>query len=62
MRTHLILSSIEDETSVVGYTPCAAAAGSVEPMRRADHKAKKHGRPAPVRYVCPASVKRECGK
>jgi hypothetical protein len=40
------------------HTPAATAAGSVEPMRRADHKAKKHGRP--VRYVRP--VKRECGE
>lgn len=27
------------------YTPAACAAGNDEPMRRADHKAKKHGKP-----------------
>lgn len=53
MRPNLI--QIEDD-----HIPAATAAGSVEPMRRADHKAKKHGRPQPVRYVRP--VKRECGE
>jgi hypothetical protein len=30
------------------YAPVAVACGSVEPMRRADHKAKKHPRPRNV--------------
>lgn len=35
------------EDSIVGdYIPSATAAGSVEPMRKADHKAKSHSRPA----------------
>lgn len=32
---------IDDE-----HVPAATAAGSAEPMRRADHKSKKHPRPA----------------
>jgi hypothetical protein len=34
------------------YSPIAAACCSAEPMRRADHKAKKHPRPAPRNVDC----------
>lgn len=34
------------------YIPVAAAAASAEPMRRADHKAKKHGRPTRQKHNC----------
>jgi hypothetical protein len=34
------LASTEED-----YRPTACCAGSVEPMRRADHKAKKHSKP-----------------
>lgn len=43
MRPNLVISEIEDD-----HIPAATAAGSVEPMRRADHKAKRHPRPAGV--------------
>jgi hypothetical protein len=36
------LAEIED------YRPTAVCAGSVEPMRRADHKAKRHPKPRNV--------------
>ncbi|MBC7149052.1 MAG: hypothetical protein H5U22_06700 [Rhizobium sp.] len=35
---------IDDE-----HVPAATAASSAEPMRRADHKSKKHSRPRPAR-------------
>lgn len=38
MRPNLVI--IDD------HIPAATAAGSVEPMRKADHKAKKHSRPS----------------
>jgi hypothetical protein len=34
------------------YAPVAIAAGSAEPIRRADHKSKKHPRPAPRNVDC----------
>lgn len=41
-------------TEIDDHTPAATAAGSVEPMRRADHKAKRHPRPT----TRPAGVER----
>lgn len=58
---YLRANSIIDED----YRPAACAAASVEPMRRADHKAKRHPRPVRlVRYARPARrvVERECGE
>lgn len=46
-----LLKDVETQTEV--YVP-ANPAGSVEPMRKPDHKAKKHGRPSIVRRVWPA--------
>lgn len=34
------------------YSPAGCAAGSAEPIRKADHRAKKHPRPAPRNVVC----------
>lgn len=48
-----LLSDIDTQTEV--YIP-ETYAGSVEPMRKADHKAKKHSRPSVVRRVWPAMV------
>lgn len=38
IRPNLVV--VEEE-----YVPAAVAAGSAEPFRRADHKAKRHSRP-----------------
>jgi len=35
--------------AVDDYTPTAPAAGSAEPMRKADHKSKRHPKPRPAR-------------
>ncbi|HWD14294.1 MAG TPA: hypothetical protein VG519_13170 [Pseudochrobactrum sp.] len=50
-----ILSEVEIDTQTEVYIP-SSPAGSVEPMRRPDHKAKKHSRPSVVRRVWPALV------
>lgn len=48
-----LLADIDTKTEV--YIP-KTYAGSVEPMRKPDHKAKKHSRPSVVRRVWPAMV------
>lgn len=50
-----ILAEIDIDTQTEVYIP-SSAAGSVEPMRRPDHKAKKHSRPSFVRRVWPAAL------
>lgn len=40
---------LEALNAEANYTPSTNAAGSVEPMRRADHKSKKHSRPMTAR-------------
>lgn len=52
-RALLAEADIDTQTEV--YIP-ETYAGSVEPMRKADHKAKKHSRPSVVRRVWPAMV------
>jgi len=56
-------NNITPDDTTQEYIPIMFA-GSVEPMRRADHKAKKHPRPAGVdrtrRVRCVS--KRECGE
>lgn len=52
-----LLADIDTQTEV--YIP-ETYAGSVEPMRKADHKAKKHSRPSVVRRVWPALAVAMC--
>ena len=58
---HLRPNTITPEASGEEYIPINFAA-SVEPMRRADHKAKKHGRPVRLVRYARRVVERECGE
>lgn len=50
-----LLAEVEIDTCTEVYIPENYAC-SVEPMRKPDHKAKKHSRPSIVRRVWPAMV------
>jgi len=49
----ILLADADIDTQTEVYIP-ETYAGSVEPMRKPDHKAKKHSRPSVVRRVWPA--------
>lgn len=55
LHKQALLADADIDTQTEVYIP-KTYAGSAEPIRKADHKAKKHGRPSIVRNVWPALV------